>query len=75
MSCEDASPPLGITPHGSGCELSNELCNAYLSGGVLLAAAEVNTDAAERIDKVDGRIVSCVCLRSSSLFLGYMSAV
>ncbi len=60
MSGEDESPPLGITPHGSGCELSNELCNAYLSGGVVAAAAEVSTDAAERMDKDDGRIVSCV---------------
>ena len=51
---DDASPPR--MPHKC-CESRNELCSTCLSGGGLIAAAAVNTDAADRI-KVIERIAS-----------------
>ena len=56
---EDASPPR--MPH-KFCESRNELCRACLSRGVLIAAAAVNTDAAEMINEVLERIALQICV-------------
>ncbi len=50
---EDDSPPR--MPHKCR-ESRNEFCGICLSGGTLVAAAAVNTDAADRMTKEDERI-------------------